>query len=126
MSAPLTPTMMIGNIAQNGIRNRYRNHPMPGVMTPTMVKSPMTPKMKAPSNIRIGHGGRSGSSMPENATFMPDALDVESAAGAVPLSSSATMALTPLSMPPSKSLPLDFGVISLRMMRLAIASVSVP
>ena len=34
---------------------------MPGVITPMMVKRPMMPKMKAPSRMRIGQGGRSGS-----------------------------------------------------------------
>ena len=65
---------------------------MPGVITPMIVKRPMMPKMKAPSRMRIGHGGscarvverRKGSSCDD---------DDPAAAGSAPPSSSATIAL---------------------------------
>ena len=92
--------MMIGNIAQNGIRNRYRNQPTPGVMMPTIVNRPMMPKMKQPSRIRIGHGGSSGSSIPAKLT-LPPPEDAGSAAGSAPPSSRARIASTPACTPPS-------------------------
>src|SRR5437763_14621631 len=116
--------MMIGNIDQNGIRNTYRNQPMPGVMMPTKVNSPRMPKMNPPSRMRSGQPS-GGPLKCRNSLDAREPLASDSAATVLP-SSVAMIASTPSEMPLSKSPALNDGVMTLRMMRLDTASVSAP
>jgi len=46
------PSSTIGNIAQNGIKNKYRNHPTPRVEIPIMVNNPKIPKINTLIRMR--------------------------------------------------------------------------
>ena len=54
-------------MAQKGIRNKYMNHPKPGVRIPSMVNKPIIPKINAPNSILTPHGisGVSRSAKPD-------------------------------------------------------------
>ena len=102
---------------------------MLGVTIPMNVKSPMMPKMKQPSRMRSGQGGRLGSLMFIGKPWLVDSRDEPRSASLATsgLPSSVPMiASTPSDTPLSKSPDLNAGVITLRMIRLDTTSVSVP
>ena len=125
--APFVPTTTIGNMAQKGIKNRYMNHPNPGVKIPSIVNNPIIPKINAPKRIRMPRGisGLSRSAKFEDSDEPDVSARPSTVVGSAP-SRIVITAFTPSVIPVSKSHSLKQGAIMFWMIRLAKISGNVP